>query len=109
MKLRNGQRVFSFSTKITNLPKLIGSSEQTPTDGQLFEFNWDSAEQEQKQSTWVANGQPSTFVIQNVKRSQQDLKAIFQLTGLDEYPGKDEATASLVSLQKLFDQVTPLP
>lgn len=97
MKVKDGQRLFSFSTVVSNIPKLVSRTDQIPSQESQFEFTQDwstpTGDEEPRHSTWVTNGQPSTLVIQNVKRTQQQLSEIFDLLGLDDY--SDQATQNL--------------
>lgn len=102
LKVREGKRIFSFTTKVMNLTKLFAR-----TAGEVAEMTFDSTAIEDGStwnSSWVAAGQPSDKKFKNIKKTQEELLELFTLAGLADFEGdRERLTASIEQMQSFVD------
>lgn len=103
MKVKNSLRNYSFSTKISGLVKLV--KDDRPSTESDLEFTSVTQDVENG-SIWLAKGQPSTFVFQNQKRTEQELSKLLAIACIDHYVDLEDVDWKLETMQQLVDQLT---
>ena len=119
MKVREGERLYLFTTRISNLPKqhmeedpnktAINMSMQSDLRNyQAIDLNstqniergetMATASDYKNNSVWISNDRPSTLEFKDVRRKQIEIEQLFVLAGVDHANNKEQVLINLKDL-----------
>ena len=119
MKVREGERVYLFTTKISNLPKQHMEEDPNKTainmsmQSDLRKYQprdlnstqniargetMATASNYENDSVWIQNDRPSTLEFKDVRRKQIEIEQLFGLAGVDHANNKEQVLINLKDL-----------